>query len=301
MSKKFKIWIDRSPEEYDIIPFLQSVVEHITGSRTQLTSSKKSADLKFITERTLRSWFVSLGPTFANVGRVPASLLSESQFEFLLNLHGYRTRTIFVTGENLQHPGLSGIGDLIRRTTLPRLTSWPNELDPVGQRFPYWFSHIDWPELRGAEQREYRRFGELLDLDVLSRPLDPQGSRTDAVALMVGHTKFPRDQILANVSERYHIAIPSESERKGTKKEFLQRHTYAFAGENSLGFGYCTEKVPEAWQAGCFPVGVFPTPFSDWNDSVVGLYAHSAEALEKPLLKEVPTLEPLTSYIAKHL
>jgi len=301
MSKKFKIWIDRSPEDYDMIPFLRSVVEHITGGPTELTASRKLADIKFITERTLRRAVVSLGPTVAKFGRVPASLLSEPQFEFLLNFHGLGRNTIFITGENLQHPGWTGIADLLRRTSLPRLTSWPAEIDPIGQRFPYWFSHVDWPELRDCGKREYRRYGQLLDLEVLCQPLKPQGLRSNSVGVMVGHTKFPRDQILSKISEGYQIVLPSKEERMQPKKEFLQKYKYAFAGENSLGFGYCTEKVPEAWQAGCFPIGVFPTPFSDWNPSVVGLHTHEIEALEKPLLNELPTLTPVISYIARHL
>lgn len=297
VSQKFRLWIDRAPGEFDMVPFLRALTETASGRPVELVRRRSSADLRIITERTLARWVVSLGPTFSHVGRVPLSLLPPELLNRFLKLQGFGSRTIFVTAENLQHPAWVGIGDLLRRSSLPRLTCWPKDIDPEGERLPYWYSHVDWPELRELGPRSYPRFGQLLDLNRLMKPLSIDESRLDAIAVMVSHVKFPRDSVIDRIAKKYELATPSAVDRGRPKIDFLTRHKFSFAGENSFGIGYCTEKVPEAWHAGCIPIGVIGTPHSDWNSEVLGLYEHSTAVHEQPLLKVRPNLHDIIEYV----
>ena len=284
-----------------MIPFLCAVTQYLTGQHVELVPHRTTADLKLITERTLARWLVSLGPTFSHVGRMPISLLPPVLLNRFLRIHGFGSRTIFITAENLQHPAWVGVGDLIRRSSLPRLTSWPKEIDQEGERLPYWYSHVDWPELRDLGPRVYPRYGQLLNLETLMQPLSFNEAKIDSVAVMVSHSKFPRNKVLDQISNRYRLDVPTTVDRDLPKFQFFNRYKYAFAGENSIGIGYCTEKVPEAWQAGCFPMGVFSSPHSDWNEDVLGLYQHSMAALEQPLLKKRPSLNDVVAYVKAQL
>jgi len=86
----------------------------------------------------------------------------------------------------------------------------------------------------------------------------------------------------------------------GKKLELLQQYKYCVTSENSPGYGYESEKVPEARIAGCIPIGYIANPFSDFNvqayffDPPVG----EIEILP-PLLHERPQISGLLDYLAK--
>ena len=72
--------------------------------------------------------------------------------------------------------------------------------------------------------------------------------------------------------------------------------------ENSLGYGYETEKLPEAWNAGCIPVGYLKCEPSAFNlEAVEGvLNKNSNLKTSINLLKEKPDLKHLFDYFLKN-
>jgi hypothetical protein len=87
---------------------------------------------------------------------------------------------------------------------------------------------------------------------------------------------------------------------EGAKLEIMQKYKYCLTPENTLGFGYCTEKIPESWMAGCVPIGIFPQAFSDFNSNVL-LWdnIHDTRPMEEPLLTHRPDLHSVVEYVSR--
>lgn len=84
----------------------------------------------------------------------------------------------------------------------------------------------------------------------------------------------------------------------GPKVSILEKYRYSVGAENSFGFGYDSEKLPEVWEAGCVPVASFSQPLSDFNPLLVSasspLVAH-----EQPLLLDRPSPTRVLDYLDK--
>jgi hypothetical protein len=100
------------------------------------------------------------------------------------------------------------------------------------------------------------------------------------------------------------------------KFDELQHFAFNLCPENGMFPGYYTEKIPEAFMAGCLPITwvdenvkvdfnplafINLAPMSASYFSGLGNILHSKDILmryaEQPLLLERPSLEPLKNYL----
>lgn len=201
-----------------------------------------------------------------------------------------------VSFENLDSHRFKWFGDLIRGAGLPRLTHWPESIDPEGCYYPYFYEFLDWENIK-LDNEKYKRYGKKLSIKKLMAPLDRSGhdSRIDAVCALIGHVSFPRKQIIDRLKKTYRVDVFGKNTKpwSGSKHDLIKKYKYCFVAENSLGYGYETEKLPEAWNAGCIPVGYHNCDPSAFNYNAILFQSESSI----PLLKEKPDLKNLIDYI----
>ena len=212
--------------------------------------------------------------------------------------------SIFISHENLDRPyWWKTYGELVTSSNLPRLTYWPKEIDPNGARFPYWYNYIDWEKY--PRNNFYSRFGRLYSIEALMSPLKQDFDRREEVILIASHLDFPRKSLLDNLLTTNSVAIFGRAGTKfvGGKLELMRKYKYAFCCENSVGFGYDSEKVPEAWMAGCIPCGVYLNPYSDFNPEILHFNNSKSDQViySSPLLLKKPNLEDIEDYIKQFI
>lgn len=286
---------------------LLAVVESVVGRAVVLTHSPSESDLTVLNVFDLRDMLLR-----SRRSRGTRSLWSkpdrqrsgsEGALDEILAQEGLRGRTIVQAFENLDRPQWAEVGNLLRKSYVPRTTFWPSELDGNGTRVPYWWNYVRWPELP-RPRAQYQRFGCLYELDALLRPLDRDAVmlKPNRAVLVAANLEFPRDAFVREVSR--HVAIDVLGGRVGAsppKIEILRKYRYVLVPENSLGFGYCTEKVPEAWIGNCVPLGVIQQHASDWAHLGFTLNPDVALSFDSPLLLKRPSLDELMAYVARVL
>ena len=115
-------------------------------------------------------------------------------------------------------------------------------------------------------------------------------------------------------------SIFGNGDKSLSKLPIMEAYTYSLCPENSVGDGYITEKIPEAFHSGCIPITwCRPCDLSlDFNpDAVVNLYGlDKIEAMNvlkelsscgslynrlitTPLLNKRPSLEPLINFFCR--
>ena len=225
---------------------------------------------------------------------------------------------LFLTGENVRHDfqncDYSISFDL-------------GVLNPKHFRMPYWMEMIDW-SAEGVVGNKNLRYGRLLNIDRLMQPLgDDFLHREQKAAIFASHLKEPRGTLLNIVKEQIEVvkfgrtfnpAIKNHLESGLIKYDELQHVAFNLCPENGMYPGYYTEKIPEAFMAGCLPitwtdenvrVDFNPKAFinlapmaADSFLELKGLLC-SKEMLSKytkePLLLNRPSIEPLKKFIKK--
>ena len=210
-----------------------------------------------------------------------------------------------VSFENLDAHRFKWFGDLIRNAGLPRLTHWPHSIDPQGCYYPYFYEFLDWENIK-LDNEKYKRYGKKLSIKKLMAPLDrsDHDKRIDAVCALIGHVTFPRKQIIDHLKKTYRVDVFGKNTKPwdGSKYDLIKKYKYCFVAENSLGYGYETEKLPEAWNAGCIPVGYLKCEPSAFNLEAVEDVLNKNSNLKTSihLLKEKPDLKHLFDYFLKN-
>ncbi len=191
-------------------------------------------------------------------------------------------------------------------------------------RFPNWMLHLDWQEL--PSQPQHNRFGERMDIGRLMRPIADShdtSERDNRVVMFTSHLRQPRGSLFRAADDvlgcsGYGKAFNSDTRRHGGKLELSQKYAYALCPENSIGPGYVTEKIAEAFYAGCIPI-TWCRPVDlelDFNPhAVVNLYGldeqgqravltrlrddadYRASLRSEPLLINRPSLQPIFSFL----
>jgi len=209
--------------------------------------------------------------------------------------------TLFISHENLDRPyWWNFYGSLLINSKIPRLTYWPKSIDQIGSRFPYWYNYVDWPDYP-RPNFYYSRYGRMYSLEDLMSPLKNDPMRKDEAILIASHLDYPRASILEKLSRSKVVKVFGRIgiEFKCGKYYLMREYKYALSCENSVGFGYDSEKIPEAWIAGCIPCGTFLNPYSDFNSEV--LYGFelndNQNAYNKPLLLNKPNLKEIEEYV----
>lgn len=201
--------------------------------------------------------------------------------------------------------------------------------NPTHLRMPYWMEMVDWSEA-GVIGNQNPRFGRLLNLDRLCSPLGKLFlHRPQKVAIFSSHLREPRRTLLEAVSKQIEVVqfgksfnpqIKNHSESGLIKFDELQNFAFNLCPENGMHPGYYTEKIPEAFMAGCLPITwtdenvkvdfnplafINLAPMSGNYFSELGDILHSKEKLasyaEQPLILNRPSIEPIKTFIQEIL
>jgi hypothetical protein len=270
-----------------LMDFLQAV----TGRQVESIEGSGEADLLLLSALDLRDLLEERANHSAVIG-------SPAELDDFAKSVANGGRLLVVSFENLQHAAWARFGSLLMQSKVPRLTFFPSEIDPTGERFPYWWNYLDWPDL-ARRRAVYRRYGRLYSLARLMEPIRHTEGRLER-ACWVGSNDDaqPRKFLRALVDANYGLDVfgPAGEPFEGPKLEILARYKFSLAAENSFGFGYDSEKVPEVWDAGCVPVGGFPQPYSDFNPKVLDLRNPEA-SFSEPLLLRPPNPDRVLQYL----
>lgn len=215
-------------------------------------------------------------------------------------LMGYpHNNIIAVSHENLDRPDWAWFKNILLTYNLKRLTFWPKETDPDGCRFPYWWNYVQHDNVE-LDPSCYSRYGKALCLQKLMLPFEPNNAAKDKIAVLQRHLSYPRNNQVNSLKsfKPVDIYMPTDNLWHGTKYELLSSYKYNFCAENSCGYGYETEKLPEAWDAGCVPLAYIQNPLSQYSRE---LFTDSKIDIDKimdfPLIKQKPDLSLLINYI----
>lgn len=160
---------------------------------------------------------------------------------------------VYVTAENTDHMprwARTSIGFRKART--------PNEF-----RFPNWMHHLTWPGME--TDPAYHRFGERLSIDQLKRSINDTHGPLPNDALTSGRPKaLLVSSHLWGIRGRLYEICAEELGCDGfggafrltdlPKRDLMKPYVFNLCPENSVGEGYITEKIPEAFLAGCVPI-----------------------------------------------
>jgi hypothetical protein len=279
---------------------LLRIISRVSGSEVQVVDSIYQADLILAYPYESGRLFFRLKWIFATLfkkkfGQAGATIL----FKWLIGASN--KPVIFVSHENLDRPyWWKTYGNFLISSDVPRLTFWPKNIDPFGARFPYWYNYINWDSY--PRRNFYTRYGKLYDLDKLMSPLHHDATRDSNAVMISSHLDFPRAALLKNIKTNIKVDVYGGAGLSfdGPKYDLMTKYRYAFCPENSVGYGYDTEKIPEAWIAGCIPLGIYLNPFSEFNSEIVGLKNYDLESAHQvPLLLKKPTLIEIEEYIEK--
>ena len=223
--------------------------------------------------------------------------------------------TLFHTSENLRHDHIK---------TNYSISSDLNVSSEKHIRLPYWMEMIDWSH-EGLVGNHNPRYGELLKLERLQAPLGNQFLQRDQRAvLMTSHLREPRASCLEvlkklmpvdGMGPYFNKEIKDHHNSQFQKKTILEKYAYNFCPENGIYAGYVTEKIPEAFAAGCLPITFVDEAVSvDFNPKAFINLAPMAqnnfdglsEALkekevqayaEQPLIVNTPSILGFTKFI----
>ncbi|QWE02770.1 glycosyltransferase family 10 domain-containing protein [Polynucleobacter sp. JS-JIR-II-b4] len=227
---------------------------------------------------------------------------------------------LFQTGENLRHDFVSNDYAL----TFDLGVSGPHHF-----RMPYWMEVADW-SAQGVTGNTNPRYGKLLDINRLLQPLGNDFlMRPQKAAIFASHLREPRGTLLNAVKSQIEVVefgksfnplIKNHSESGLIKFDELQAFAFNLCPENGMHPGYYTEKIPEAFMAGCLPITwadenvkadfnpnafINLAPMAISHFTKLGEILHSKEALatyaEQPLLLARPSIEPLKKFIKQIL
>jgi alpha(1,3/1,4) fucosyltransferase len=137
-------------------------------------------------------------------------------------------------------------------------------------RLPYWMELIDWSH-EGIIDNINPRFGELLSLEKLTKPLGDHFLRRPQIASFItSHLLEPRASLLNMLKNHMEVkcfgpyfdpTIKNHHASSFIKKEVMSQFAFNLCPENAMYPGYYTEKIPEAFLAGALPI--------TWSDSNV--------------------------------
>lgn len=192
-------------------------------------------------------------------------------------------------------------------------------------RFPYWMELVDWSH-EGLSGNQNLRFGQLLNISKMIQPLGRSFlARPQNCAIFSSHLREPRATLFNAVSELIPLtgygpyfdkSIVNHHQSGFNKIDSLQNFAFNLCPENGLYPGYYTEKIPEAFQAGCLPlawadanvcVDFNPEAFINlepmtWQNfeplkEIINSPAKLGAYAEQPLLLKEPSIEPFRDFL----
>lgn len=162
---------------------------------------------------------------------------------------------IFFTGENVKRSSLLKYADhALRNQSINLAMGFEVFEDPRYLRFPLWMDYMFQPEWTADEIRtkcEQLRFPNIQD----KRKFCCMVSTNSADGL--------RKEMMEAISQIAHVDSGGlymhnddslQTEYKDDKLAYLQSYSFNICPENTLVYGYTTEKVFEAISVGCIPI-----------------------------------------------
>ena len=246
----------------------------------------------------------------------PAALRLHTALASTARVRKHQPLRLFQTGESVRHNHINADFSLSFDLAIQQ----PNHL-----RFPYWWELVDW-SYEGITGNQNPRFGELLSLDALSQPLGYGFlNRPRRAAMITSHLLEPRATLLSAVRQfipvdgygkYFQPQIANHHQSSFTKRDLLRQYAFNLCPENQLYPGYYTEKIPEAFLAGCLPLTwadsnvhcdfnpkalINLAPMTANNFASLGEILNNRSTLqelsEQPLLTHQPSLEPVKSFV----
>lgn len=224
--------------------------------------------------------------------------------------------TLFHTGENLRHDHIKADYSISHDL---------NVKSDKHLRLPYWMEMVDWSH-EGLMGNANPRYGQLLNLERLQSPLGHQFlTREQKGVLLSSHLREPRASALSALQKLMPVdgfgpyfdkQIKDHHSSNFLKKDILTSYAYNLCPENGVYPGYVTEKIPEAFAAGCLPITYVdqsvdvdfnPGAFINLAPMAEGSYDRLEEILQskiileaytgEPLITQRPSLEPLRNFL----
>jgi len=224
--------------------------------------------------------------------------------------------TLFHTAENLRHDHIKADFSISHDLAIQ---------SEKHTRLPYWIEMIDWSH-EGLIGNSNPRYGQLLKLSTLQAPLGDQFlKRVQKAVIMTSHLREPRASCLVALQKLMPVdgmgpyfdsQIKDHHSSPFNKRDILQSYAFNLCPENGIHPGYVTEKIPEAFAAGCLPITFVDESVSvDFNPKAfinLGPMAknsfeeleqrlHSKALLEayaeEPLMTQIPSLRNLKKFL----
>jgi Glycosyltransferase family 10 (fucosyltransferase) C-term len=193
-------------------------------------------------------------------------------------------------------------------------------------RLPWWYLELNWPGMVPSQRvrppGNPHGFEPPVDIDILLQPRSETGSADrELFCCLVASNPEPHRMFCAEELSRIgrvdYFGKIAGTAHESSKYELLPRYRFNLCFENSTFPGYYTEKLLQAWVAGCVPLYYSDPWFAvDFNPNAVINranfqsvsefvdYVNSsrkaiAEIVNRPLLNSRPTLDASASFLRK--
>ena len=192
-------------------------------------------------------------------------------------------------------------------------------------RFPYWMEMVDWSH-EGLLGNQNPRFGQLLNISRMMQPLGENFlKRPRKVAMFSSHLREPRSTLVRTVENfiplegfgpHFDKNIRHHHQSGFNKIDVLQKFAFNLCPENGLYPGYYTEKIPEAFVAGCLPltwadinvcadfnqkafINLEPMSWQDFSalKNILNSPTELEAYAEQALLLKAPSIEPMKNFL----
>jgi hypothetical protein len=194
-------------------------------------------------------------------------------------------------------------------------------------RMPYWMEMVDWSH-EGVHGNQNPRFGQLLKISRMMQPLgDEFLKRPRRVAIFSSHLREPRATLVRAIEDQLPLEgfgphfdkmIRSHHQSGINKIDILQHFAFNLCPENGLYPGYYTEKIPEAFVAGCLPltwtdtnvcadfnpkafINLEPMTCQDFGQlsDILSSPSQLEAYADQPLLLKAPSIEPMKDFLSE--
>lgn len=190
--------------------------------------------------------------------------------------------TLFHTAENLRHDHIKADYAISHDLNVHLANHF---------RLPYWMEMIDWSH-EGIVGNSNPRYGKLLKLERLQAPLGDQFlKRNQKAVIITSHLREPRAFCYRSLKKVMPVdglgpyfdkTIKNHHKSTFLKKDILRDYAFNLCPENGVYPGYVTEKIPEAFAAGCLPITLVDELVSvDFNpNSIINMHSLLKEGNE---------------------
>lgn len=224
--------------------------------------------------------------------------------------------SLFHTAENIRHDAVEADFSISFDLAVHSKTHF---------RFPYWMEMVDWSH-EGLLGNQNPRFGQLLSIERMMQPLgNGYLERPRVAAIFSSHLREPRGTLFRAVENLmpvkgfgpYFNRDIVDHHRSGFNKvDILHDFAFNLCPENGLYPGYYTEKIPEAFVAGCLPftwadinvcadfnpkafVNLEPMTWQNFGQlkDIINSTSELESYAEQPLLLTIPSIEPMRDFL----